>query len=163
MKISVLCDFQYDDELPVSPQKTEDLAAKFLSFVLENSFTTAFSLNNDYTFDILLCDNNFIHNINRDYRKIDSPTDVITFALYNDSEEKIILDNQINLGQIIISIDKTKSQAVENSVSVEYEFLNLLAHGILHLLGFDHPDDEQLNKMLELQNKMIESVNYVEI
>ena len=52
---------------------------------------------------------------------------------------------------------------MENSVSVEYEFLNLLAHGILHLLGFDHPDDEQLNKMLELQNKMIESVNYVEI
>ncbi|MCR4881024.1 MAG: rRNA maturation RNase YbeY [bacterium] len=163
MKTSIECESLYEKELPISLDRINDISAQLLSYVLENRFVDGFSEKNDYSFDILLCDNNFIKNINRDYRKIDAPTDVITFALYSDSEEKLIMDNTINLGQIIISIDKTYIQAQENSVSAEFEFLNLLSHGILHLLGFDHPDEERLESMLELQNKMIESVDYVKI
>ena len=163
MKISVECESLYEKNLPISLDRLNDISSQLLSYVLENRSVEGFSTENDYSFDLLLCDDLFIKNINRDYRKIDAPTDVITFALYSDSEEKIITDNTINLGQIIISIDKTYVQAQENSVSDEFEFLNLLSHGILHLLGFEHPDEEQLESMLELQNIMIESVDYVKI
>lgn len=163
MQISIYCENIAKQTPPVSDIDTETIAESFLKFVLDGAFTKDFSCNNDYSFEILLCDNDFIHNINKEYRNIDNPTDVITFALFVDSEEKIIVDNVINLGQILISLEKVYFQAQENNITPKEEFLNLLAHGILHLLGFDHQTEESLESMLELQNRMIEGVNNVKI
>ena len=76
------------------------------------------------SFDIVFCDNEKIHEINRDYREKDRPTDVITFALFADSaeEERFIFDDEINLGEILISFDKTQEQAVSNNHSFGEEF-----------------------------------------
>lgn len=108
------------------------------------------------SFDIVLCDNKKIHDINREYRDIDRPTDVITFAIFADSEEeeRFIFDNEINLGEIIISLDKTQSQAAENGQSFENELYFLLAHGILHLMGYDHQTEETLCEMWDMQKKI---------
>lgn len=163
MKSSVYCENKYEKELPLSIADIEGYAVKMFEYAFNNLTNSIFDASYDYNFDILLCDNDFIHTINKEYRNIDSATDVITFALYADSEDKIISDNTVNLGQIIISIDKTYSQASENDIKPEREFLNLLSHGILHLLGMDHPNDEELDRMLTLQDKMIESTNYVKI
>ena len=162
MIINSCCGFSYNKQFVFTANDVENISNNFLSYVLNNE-KTVFSTDNDYQFDILLCDNDFIHNINREYRQKDSPTDVITFALYVDSDEKIVVDNNISLGQIIISCDKVFEQAKENNVTPEYEFKNLLAHGVLHLLGYDHNTDETLNDMLELQSKMIEEENNVKI
>ncbi len=163
MNINIYCENNFENVFIYSAEDVEFFAGEFLNFVLENELTDEFSTGYDYEFSITLCDNAFIHNINKEYRKKDCPTDVITFALYYDSNDKIINDNTISLGEIIISCDKVYSQAEENNVSSEYEFKNLLAHGVLHLLGFDHSDDASLNYMLNLQNKMIESVENVKI
>ena len=111
-------------------------------------------------FDIVLCDDEKIHEINREYRQKDSPTDVITFAIFADSspEERFIFDNEINLGEIIISLDRTLAQSQDlqhgnNSFNKELYFL--IAHGILHLLGYDHQDDDSLMKMWNIQQEMI--------
>ena len=103
------------------------------------------------SFDLVLCDDEKIHEINREYRKKDRPTDVITFALFADSEEdeRFIFDEDANLGEILISVDTIKKQAKE---SVYEELLVVSAHGILHLLGFDHLTDEDYNFMVEKQN-----------
>lgn len=112
-------------------------------------------------FDIVLCNNEEIHRINREYRNIDRPTDVISFAIFADSEpdERFILDGEINLGEIIISLDKTKEQAKENNVSTEEEARLLAAHGILHLLGFDHQTEDDYNFVVGTQNKIRASLN----
>ncbi len=104
------------------------------------------------SFDIVLCDDEKIHEINRDYRKKDRPTDVITFALFADSteEERFILDEEANLGEILISIDTINKQAKEDGVY--NELLVVSAHGILHLLGFDHLTQEDYDFMVEKQN-----------
>ncbi|MDD3594675.1 MAG: rRNA maturation RNase YbeY [Candidatus Gastranaerophilales bacterium] len=117
----------------------------------------------DVEFEILLCDNDKIRKINKEYRKIDEPTDVITFALFADSEHKFINNLTISLGQIIISLEKSKEQACENNVTEIDEFMNLLAHGVLHLIGIDHPDNKNLTFMLELQQVMIERIKNVKI
>ena len=160
--INSCCESSYKKQFVFTNDNVQNIANSFLSYVLSCE-KTVFSTDNNYQFDILLCDNDFIHNINKEYRQKDCPTDVITFALYFDSDEKIIVDNNISLGQIIISCDKVFEQAKENNVTPEYEFKNLLAHGILHLLGYDHLSDETLNIMLELQSKMIEEENNVKV
>ena len=111
-------------------------------------------------FDVVLCDDKKIHEINREYRQKDSPTDVITFAIFADSpqEERFIFDNEINLGEIIISLDRAKEQAFDGSheqQTFKQELYFLLAHGILHLLGYDHEDEQSLQKMWNIQQEMI--------
>lgn len=113
------------------------------------------------SFDVLLCGNERIHEINRDYRDKDRPTDVITFAIFADStpEERFVFDDEINLGEIIISLEKTKQQAIENRHSFKEELYFLFAHGILHLLGYDHMTEETLEEMWDIQTKMTGAVN----
>ena len=110
---------------------------------------------NTVCFDIVLVNNEEIHRINKEYRQKDSPTDVITFAIFADSpkEEQYIFDGEVNLGEIIVSLDKIEEQSKENNVSFNDELYFLVAHGILHLLGFDHQTEEDYNFMVENQNK----------
>ncbi len=110
---------------------------------------------NTISFDIVFVNNEEIHRINKEYRAKDTPTDVITFAMFADSseEERFIIDGEINLGEIIVSLDKTKEQSTENNISFNEELYCLVSHGILHLLGFDHKCEDDYNFMVENQNK----------
>ena len=105
--------------------------------------------------DIVLTTNEDIHRINKEYRQKDSPTDVITFAIFADSseEERFIIDGEIHLGEIVVSLDKIETQAKENNTAFEDELYYIIAHGILHLLGFDHQSEVDYNFMVEVQNK----------
>ena len=116
---------------------------------------------NTITFDIVLCNNNEIHRINKEYRNIDRPTDVITFAIFADSkeDEKFVFDGEINLGEIIISLDTIKKQAKQNNVTFEDEINLIAAHGILHLLGFDHIKIDDYNFVVKTQNKIKDILN----
>lgn len=107
------------------------------------------------SFDIVLVNNEEIHRINKEYREKDKPTDVITFAMFADSpeNEQYIIDGEINLGEIIVSLDKIEEQAKENNVTFNDEINYIISHGILHLLGFDHRNEEEYNFMVENQNK----------
>ena len=111
-------------------------------------------------FDVVLTDDEKIHEINKQYRQKDAPTDVITFAMFADSpkEERFIFNNEINLGEIIISLDtalaQSKNECHENKTFKD-ELYFLLAHGILHLLGYDHQDETTLKHMWNLQHEMI--------
>ena len=113
-------------------------------------------------FDVVLTDDEKIHEINKQYRQKDAPTDVITFAMFADSpkEERFIFNNEINLGEIIISLDtalaQSKNECHENKTFKD-ELYFLLAHGILHLLGYDHQDETTLKHMWNLQQEMIEN------
>ena len=117
-------------------------------------------IKNDIEFDVMFCDNDAIHEINRDYRGKDKETDVITFALFADSEPqmRMVSEEGIAHGDIIISVEKIKFQAVENQKTFEEELYFILAHGILHLFGFTHQDEEKLEYMISLQQRLVEDV-----
>ena len=139
---------------------------KILKYFLGSDDVFSNSCLKDYdfktlTFDIVFCDNEKIHEINRDYREKDCPTDVITFALFADStpDERFIFDEEINLGEILISLDKTKEQAESNKHSFGQELFFLISHGIMHLLGYDHPTENELEFMLTNQEKSMEKVD----
>ena len=107
------------------------------------------------TFDILFCDGAKTHEINREYRDKDYVADIITFAIFADDESKFVLDGDVNLGEIIIALDKIEEEAKKIDVSREYQLYFLIAHGILHLLGFDHQTEEDYNFVVGIQKKAL--------
>lgn len=115
------------------------------------------------SFDFLYCDSKKTHQINREYRNKDYPADIITFAIFADGDEKIIFDGEINLGEVIIALDKVIEEAEKKDVTKEYELAFLISHGILHLLGFDHQTEQDYNFVIDLQNRALESIGYDKI
>lgn len=105
-------------------------------------------------FNIIIIDNERIREINKEYRKIDKETDVISFALEDNMD--ISYDDFRLLGDIYISIDRCYLQAMEYGHSREREICFLATHGILHLLGYDHMESEDEKEMFSLQNKLLD-------
>ena len=103
-------------------------------------------------------DDEFIHQLNRDYRKIDRPTDVISFAFLDnedDRESQLYGQGIVCLGDIYISVDRAKAQAEEYGHSLNRELSFLFVHGLLHLLGYDHMTPEEEKVMFALQDEIL--------
>ena len=106
-------------------------------------------------FNIIIVNNDYIHELNRDYRNIDRETDVITFALEDDKTFDIPFRI---LGDVYISIDKAKSQSAEYGHSLERELCFLAVHGFLHLLGYDHMNADDEKRMFGLQEEILDEM-----
>ena len=107
---------------------------------------------------VTFVDNEFIHKINREYRKIDRPTDVISFAFMDgdESKDKIFHSKQmVVLGEIYISYDKAREQATAYGHSLDRELKFLFVHGLLHLLGYDHMTEDDEKIMFSLQEEIL--------
>ena len=130
----------------------ENLVKEVLEFAMnkENLENTSFS--------VIFVDNNYIHELNKTYRKIDRPTDVITFAL---EDEKDMVNGSGNrmLGDVYISLDKAHSQAEEYGHSFKRELAFLAVHGFYHLLGYDHQTKEEEKIMFGKQEEILEEFN----
>lgn len=114
--------------------------------------------NDNFSLEVNFIDNETIHQINRDYRNIDRPTDVISFAFLDEVEGEINInygDHMFLLGEILISLDQAKLQAEEYKHSLHREICFLFIHGLLHLLGYDHQNEEQEKEMFDLQDKIL--------
>lgn len=99
-----------------------------------------------------------IHEINRDYRNIDRPTDVISFAMKDDTDNIFIEEEEDELGDIFINTNAIDAQAADYGHSTRRESCFLFCHGLLHLLGYDHmtPEDEAV--MFGLQKEILHEV-----
>lgn len=153
--------FNFDEK------KAIDKAKKLLQVYLNEEEIFNASCLSEYkfnciSFDILYCDSRKTHQINAEYRQKDYAADIITFAIFADSDEKFVFDDEINLGEIIISLDKTKANAEEKHISFEEELHFLISHGIMHLLGFDHQTNEDYNFIVEAQTSALKKVRGAE-
>ncbi len=110
----------------------------------------------DVTFNLIIVDNEYIHELNKNYRGIDRETDVITFAL--EDEDSLVMPDKLerNLGDIYISIDKARSQAEEFGHGLLRELSFLAVHGFYHLLGYDHMNPEDEAVMFKKQEEVLE-------
>ncbi len=108
-----------------------------------------------------------IHALNRDYRGIDRPTDVLSFAMQEDGNEELDIIFEVEdenesdplsgmLGDIIISVDRAKLQSEEYGHSLEREIGFLFVHGFLHLIGYDHQDEAAEAEMTAKQEAVLQ-------
>lgn len=108
----------------------------------------------DTSFNLIIVDKDYIHELNKNYRKIDRVTDVITFAL-EDEDSLVIPSNERILGDIYICLDRAKEQADEYGHSLLRELSFLAVHGFYHLLGYDHMIKEEEKIMFAKQEEVL--------
>ncbi len=147
----------------IDEKKAVNTAKKLIKYYLSklDVYEASALSGHDYktvSFDFLFCDSVKTHEINREYREKDYAADIITFAIFADSEEKFIFDGEINLGEVIIALDKVKEEAIKKGKTDIQELSFLISHGILHLLGFDHQTEEDYNFVVSLQNEALDAI-----
>ena len=133
----------------------EEKINKFVSYILKDEYSEDFD-KNEYYLSLLITTNEKIQKINREYRQKNAPTDVISFA-YNETEN---IGTVNMLGDIVISIDRVKEQSNEYGHSDEREFYYVLCHGMLHLLGYDHIEEEDKVVMRRREEEILSKFNY---
>ncbi|MDD3631427.1 MAG: rRNA maturation RNase YbeY [Atribacterota bacterium] len=109
---------------------------------------------------LLLTDDEEIQSLNKKYRNIDTPTDVLAFSQIEKVNSTPVLcdKEEFLLGDIVISVETAQRQAVELGHSLLYELILLSVHGFLHLLGFDHDYEKKNDKMKSLEKEIIDTV-----
>lgn len=159
MNLSI--EYETEDKFDFDCEKAAEFIIEYSLDYLQCPYETQINLT--------LTDNEGIHAINKEYRDIDRPTDVLSFPLvdyaapnvFGDIEERaedyFDLDTgELMLGDIIISVEKCKEQAQEYGHSVLREFSFLIVHSMLHLFGFDHMKDDEREVMEDIQRKILE-------
>lgn len=96
-----------------------------------------------------------IHELNREYRGVDSPTDVLSFPQY-EADEEVPDFGEIILGDVVICKDKAEAQAKEFGHSIEREIVYLFTHSILHLLGYDHMEEDEKKVMRAREEEIMD-------
>ncbi len=115
-------------------------------------------LKNEYSASVIFVDPSEIHEINRDYRHINRPTDVISFALKDGEDDYEMMEGNDELGDIFINIQAIVDQANEYGHSMRREVCFLFTHGLLHLLGYDHMNPEDEKEMFNLQDVILDDI-----
>ncbi len=141
------------DKLPVT-YKLKMLTRRAVETVLERE-----QYNNPCEVSVTYTDNQRIHELNLQYRDVDRPTDVLSFPLMDfsgESEEPVADEPVVSLGDIVISLEKAKEQADEYGHSFEREVAFLTVHSMLHLLGYDHMEEEEERDMRARQRTVMD-------
>ncbi len=133
---------------------TQEMETMLLAVL--NKAAAALEVDPDAEVSLVLADDAYIQELNCQYRGKDMPTDVLSFAL-NEGEEPEIIDGPEEnlLGDIIISLETAERQAVDYGHSIERELAFLTIHGLLHLLGYDHEQEEQRRVMRAEEERVL--------
>jgi len=144
----------FNDEPPgsIDPVRVEN----FISEVLND-----LNLKN-WDISLLFCDDAFIQNLNKQYRDIDSPTDVLSFEQGDEYFDEAG-ETRFMAGDIVISLDSLRFNAEEFNVEINEELKRLIVHGILHLNGMDHSDNSPEQEMLKFQEELLMQYKNMEI
>lgn len=124
--------------------------------LITNEIVKELHIEDDHVVSFIIVDNKTIHEINKSYRNVDRPTDVISFANIDSCSDGEI---PFELGDIYISYEKVISQSNDYNHSIYREFSFLVTHGMLHLLGYDHMVKEDEVKMFNLQDIILNNLN----
>lgn len=113
----------------------------------------------DKTFDVAVClsSDEEVHRLNKEFRGMDKATNVLSFANIDDEAfwEELDCQDRVALGDIILAYETLCTEAAVKNISVYAHYCHLLVHGFLHLLGFDHQDDEEAEEMEGLETEIL--------
>lgn len=149
----MIIDISWEEE-SILPERREPLAA-----LLKQAIKETIQLSDereDAEVSLMLVDDRRIHALNLEYRGVDRPTDVLSFALQDEMEEEpeIEVEDEM-LGDIVISVERARDQAEEYGHSFEREIVYLAVHGTLHLLGYDHEEENDKQEMRSKEEEVM--------
>lgn len=142
--------------------ETFEAVADLVTMVAKKTLKTAMlpriAQNRALEASIVLANDDLVHVLNREYRDKDQPTNVLTFASLDDEDQITPEGENLNLGDVILSYQTIEREAQEQGKFMLDHFKHLIVHGVLHLLGYDHQNDEQANDMETLEIRILESL-----
>lgn len=144
-------------KLPNVQSLSEDIFDK----VINNMVPQWLNNKETVTVNIALSNDEEIRQLNAEFRNIDKPTNILSFANIDDEEFEAYLSrsNDIELGDIMISLQTIIAQSQEQNVTLHDHYIHILIHGILHLLGYDHIDSEEAQEMESKEIKLLQIFN----
>ncbi len=123
--------------------------------LLCEKFAGKYGLSSQTAVNIVLCDNSFIRELNSRYRNIDKATDVLSFPMREGADAQL---TPFELGDIVISMEQARRQAVEEKWGLRQEMLLLVVHGFLHLLGYDDETYKEAQAMRALERASLDDI-----
>ncbi len=156
-----ITDNRWEDKLPNICnicQTTFDTAIEYLKL---NNLSKLLTVAKPLNINLLLSDNNKIQDLNKEFRNLDKPTNVLSFANIDDPEfeQYIQYEDIIELGDIIIALETMENEANIKQISLQNHLCHLLIHGILHLFGYDHQEDEEAEEMENIEILILQQLN----
>ncbi|MCI8965354.1 MAG: rRNA maturation RNase YbeY [Clostridia bacterium] len=144
-------------EIPQTDEYT-----KLIDMVLEECFREEKILDSNLYISVILTNPDEIQRLNREYRKVNKTTDVLSFPMY-EREEISSLNKEIEepIGDVIISVQKVKEQAEEYNHSFERELAYMLVHGFYHIMGYDHIEENEKKEMREKEENILNKLNII--
>lgn len=152
---------QWNEVLPAVVEVSSTVMEQTLSYVKERENIDFLDLGKPVCFNLSLSDDTSVQKLNAEFRHLDKPTNVLSFANIDDETfDNIIADSEIiELGDIIIALETMQKEASAKNISLHNHFCHLLTHGILHLLGFDHQDDDEAEYMEDFEINILRNMN----
>jgi len=145
----------YFDEERRPGEETEELMNRAAMLCLENEEMET----EDVSLSVTIVGKDEIRVLNRDYRNVDSVTDVLSFPAYGDEEEISLEEGEeLSLGDVVICEERAREQAEEYGHSFDRELIYLFTHSVLHLLGYDHMTDEDKAVMREKEEAVMSAL-----
>ncbi|OYQ66760.1 rRNA maturation RNase YbeY [Aerococcus sp. 1KP-2016] len=152
-----MLDLLFEDKTGELTAENEKMLQDLLAYAADYM-----KLDGEIELSLTIVDDEEIHAINKEYRNIDRPTDVISFAIEDQGEDEMAIiglpdDLPRELGDLFISIDKVREQAIDYGHSFERELGFLALHGFLHLNGYDHMEEADEKVMFGLQKEILDA------
>lgn len=147
--------FEWDEKWEEIVKKAVRTSLDYEEFGKEDNFECEISVS--------IVTNEEIQKLNKEFRNIDRATDVLSFPQLSFEEEEVLDYNEndeVILGDIVISIDKAKEQAEEYGHSLEREIAFLTVHSMLHLMGYDHMETEEEIEMRQKQTEILQKAGF---
>ncbi|MEG3071276.1 MAG: rRNA maturation RNase YbeY [Peptococcaceae bacterium] len=136
----------------------EDFAAGFLGDTVRKVLETA-GYGDNAEVSLVFVDDDYMQSLNHQYRGLDSPTDVLSFAMM-EGEPVACGEDMIILGDVVISLETVERQAAEQGHSFLREAAYLTIHGVLHLLGYDHQKENEREIMRRQEEMIVSSLSF---
>lgn len=138
-------------------QVNEDLIEKIKDIILECLDYEGYD--DDYDISLSFVDNKEIHELNKAFRGIDRPTDVLSFPMIDEEFDFDIELEEKSLGDIVISLERAFEQSIDYNHSFEREICFLVCHSMFHLLGYDHDTEENTKEMREKEEYILNKLS----
>lgn len=136
----------------------EEIKDLTFGYVDQSAEYELLALDKTYEVNVCLSNDEEVHHLNKEFRQMDKPTNVLSFANVDDDEfwQALEQEKELELGNIILAFETLQKEAELKQISIYAHYCHLLVHGFLHILGFDHQEDDEAEEMETLEVEILQ-------
>lgn len=151
---------RWEQALPNVSTIAEKVFSAALIYTLEHEDFDFCPTGTSLSFNLSLGNDQQVQSLNKEFRGLDKPTNVLSFANIDDPDfDTASMDTPLEMGDIIIALETLEKESVLKNITLHDHFCHLFTHGILHLMGFDHQKDEEAEYMEGLEVQILSQLN----